>query len=56
MKDHKEARKIIEDTGKNYNNIIFEEDFIPKDVYLYQIGIRDEFIKKLFTGSNSGIF
>jgi len=51
MKDQDEARKIIEDTGKNYNTIIFEEDFIPKDVYLYQIRIRDTFIRKLFSGS-----
>lgn len=40
-------RQIIEDTGKNYNEIIFEDDIIPRDVYCYQIGLRDQIIKNL---------
>ena len=37
---------LIEATGRNYNDIIFEEDYIPREIYLYQIGLRNEIIRK----------
>ncbi len=38
--------RIIEETGKNYDEIIFSEDYIPKNVYLYQINLRDNIINR----------
>jgi SAM-dependent methyltransferase len=40
-------RQVIEDTGKRYNEIIFKEDFIPNNVYIYQIGLRNRIITNL---------
>jgi SAM-dependent methyltransferase len=48
MAKKEKNRQIIEDTGKNYNEIIFEDDIIPRDIYCYQIGLRDQIIKNLF--------
>ena len=45
MATDEKTRQIIEDTGKNYNEIIFEDDVIPGTVYGYQIALRDEIIK-----------
>lgn len=39
-------RKVVEETGKKYNEIIFEEDYIPKDVYIHQINLRNEIINQ----------
>jgi len=39
--------KIIDKTGKRYNDIIFREDYIPKDIYMYQINIRNTIISKI---------
>jgi SAM-dependent methyltransferase len=47
MNTEDKNRQIIEDTGQKYNEIIFEEDFIPKDVYIYQISLRDQIIRNL---------
>lgn len=41
--------QIIEETGKRYNKIIFEDDYIPERVYSYQINLRNELINKLLT-------
>ncbi len=38
--------KIIEETGKRYNDIIFGDDYISKDVYKFQINLRNEIINK----------
>lgn len=38
--------RIIEETGKRYNDIIFGDDYIPKDVYKFQINLRNEIINK----------
>jgi len=38
---------LIEETGRNYNEIIFGEDYIPKEIYLHQIALRNEKIHKL---------
>jgi SAM-dependent methyltransferase len=38
--------KIIEETGKRYNEIIFDKDYIPNNVYMYQINLRDNIIHK----------
>lgn len=38
--------KIIDDTGKRYNEIIFDEDYIPKSVYMYQINLRNNIINR----------
>jgi SAM-dependent methyltransferase len=43
-------RQIIEETGNNYDAIIFEEDFIPKNVYLFQIDLRNKIIENSFAG------
>jgi SAM-dependent methyltransferase len=43
MKDH---IKIVEETGAKYNRIIFEEDYIPQNVYKYQIQLRGHLIDK----------
>jgi SAM-dependent methyltransferase len=37
---------LIEETGKKYNDIIFGEDYIPKEIYLHQIALRNEKIRK----------
>jgi SAM-dependent methyltransferase len=47
MKNKEKIQQVIEDTGKNYNKIIFEDDIIPRDIYCYQIGLRDQIIKNL---------
>jgi ubiquinone/menaquinone biosynthesis C-methylase UbiE len=46
LKNKKNTREIIETTGEKYNDIIFQNDYIPKSVYLYQIQLRNEFINK----------
>lgn len=38
--------KTIEETGKRYDQIIFNEDYIPKNIYAYQIRLRNEIIDK----------
>ena len=38
--------KVVEDTGQKYNEIIFEEDYIPKDVYIHQINLRNNIINQ----------
>lgn len=43
---------LIEETGKNYNEIIFEEDYIPKEIYLHQIAMRNEKIRSCL-GTNT---
>jgi SAM-dependent methyltransferase len=45
MATDEKTRQIIEDTGKNYNEIIFKDDVIPGSVYRYQIALRDEIIE-----------
>ena len=52
MSDKSSSRQIIEATGEKYNDIIFQEDYIPKLVYLYQIKIRNEFIDKSLSNKN----
>ena len=37
---------VIEETGKRYNEIIFGEDYIPKNVYAHQIRLRDDIIDR----------
>ncbi|MDO8872112.1 MAG: class I SAM-dependent methyltransferase [Methanoregula sp.] len=54
MTNKEKTRQIIEDTGKNYNKIIFEDDIIPRDVYCYQIGLRDQIIKNLLGDKKFG--
>lgn len=39
-----EQKDIIEITGRDYDQIIFEEDFIPSSVYFNQISIRNKFL------------
>jgi SAM-dependent methyltransferase len=46
----KNNAEIIERTGENYNEIIFEDDYIPKDVYIHQIQLRNEIIDKCLSG------
>lgn len=46
----KDKTRIIEETGQNYNEIIFEEDYIPQRVYLYQIDLRNKIIDKHLLG------
>jgi len=43
MADH---INIVEETGAKYNKIIYEEDYIPQNVYKYQIQLRDDIIKR----------
>lgn len=38
--------KVVEETGQKYNEIIFEEDYIPKDVYIHQINLRNDIINQ----------
>jgi SAM-dependent methyltransferase len=47
--------QIIEETGKKYDDIIFEEDIIPKNVYLYQIQKRNHIIRQILAGKKYGI-
>lgn len=42
----KDDLKIIEETGKRYNEIIFSDDYIPKYIYEYQINLRDNIINR----------
>lgn len=45
MKEN-DKTKIIEETGKKYNDIIFEEDYIPTEVYMHQINLRNYVINQ----------
>lgn len=45
-----EKARIIEETGQKYNEIIFEDDYIPKEVYLHQIRLRNAVIDRLLAG------
>lgn len=45
MKESDKA-KIVEETGKKYNDIIFEEDYIPTEVYMHQINLRNDLINQ----------
>jgi len=47
MTNSEKNRRLIDDTGKHYNEIIFEKDIIPGEIYRYQIGLRDKIIKNL---------
>lgn len=38
--------KVVEETGQKYNEIIFEEDYIPKEVYIHQINLRNDIINQ----------
>ena len=38
--------KVVEETGQKYNEIIFEEDYIPKDIYIHQIKLRNDIINQ----------
>lgn len=42
-----EKARAVEATGQKYNEIIFEDDYIPKDVYLHQIRLRNDRIDQL---------
>jgi ubiquinone/menaquinone biosynthesis C-methylase UbiE len=52
MTNNEKIRRLIEDTGKHYNEIIFEDDFIPSKVYLHQISLRDRIIENLLGEQN----
>lgn len=43
-------KEIIEETGANYDKIIFEDDYVPRDVYINQIKTRDKIIEKFLSG------
>jgi SAM-dependent methyltransferase len=45
-----EKMRTIDETGKHYNEIIFEDDYIPKNVYIHQIGLRNRLIDRLLAG------
>lgn len=42
--------QTIDETGKHYNEIIFEDDYIPKNVYIHQISLRNQLIDRLLAG------
>jgi ubiquinone/menaquinone biosynthesis C-methylase UbiE len=39
-------KKLVEETGQRYNEIIFEQDYIPKEVYIHQINLRNNIINQ----------
>lgn len=45
-----EKMRTIDETGKHYNEIIFEDDYIPKNVYIHQIGLRNKIIDRFLAG------
>lgn len=42
--------RVIDETGKRYNEIIFEDDYIPKNVYIHQIELRNKIIDRFLMG------
>ena len=46
----KADRGILERTGEKYDRIIFREDYVPKNVYIYQIRLRNNTINKCLSG------
>lgn len=51
MKENNKTKiKVVEETGQNYNEIIYEEDYIPKDVYMHQINLRNNIIDQSLSG------
>jgi len=45
---------ILERTGEDYNRIIFGEDYIPKNVYIYQIRQRNNIINRCLSNRTFG--
>lgn len=50
MNSGKTKGELIEETGKMYDKIIFEDDYIPKEIYVGQIAHRNAEIDKVLEG------
>jgi len=50
-----DQQKIIEETGKRYDDIIFRDDIVPPSVYQYQIDLRNTLIHHTFAGKKFSI-
>jgi len=48
--NNKTKVKVVEETGQKYNEIIYEEDYIPKNVYMHQIDLRNNIIDQSLSG------